>query len=147
MVGEQLRLRNIETSMCLSQTLPEIHGDPILLEQVLLNLITNARYALNKKFSDFHTDKVLEVKGEFINIEGRKYVRTTFWDQGSGISPDILHKVCEPFFSTKPAGEGMGLGLSISYGIVKNHGGRLHIESVERENTKVFVDLPVSDGS
>ncbi|MCK5094553.1 MAG: PAS domain-containing sensor histidine kinase, partial [Spirochaetes bacterium] len=56
----------------------------------------------------------------------------------------ILDRLCDPFFSTKPKNEGTGLGLSISHGIIKKHGGRLLVESVEGEYTKVMIDLPVS---
>ena len=78
-----------------------------------------------------------------IEIEGRSYVRTTFYDNGAGIPVDIMDRICDPFFSTKPRDEGTGLGLSISYGIIEDHGGKLRFDSAEGEYTKVMVDLPV----
>ena len=75
--------------------------------------------------------------------EGVMNLRTIFCDQGTGISPDIIERLCDPFFSTKPANEGTGLGLNISNCIIKDHGGKLFIESVEGQYTKVIVELPI----
>ncbi len=115
------------------------------IQQVFLNLLSNSRHALNQKFPSSHEDKSIEITGEKIVIEGHEYVRTIFHDSGTGISPDIMDKICNPFFSTKPKGEGTGLGLSISHGIINNHGGRLWFESIEGEYTNVIVDLPISN--
>ena len=100
---------------------------------------------MNKRFPGHHVDKILEIRGEIVEVDGRKYIRTTFYDHGMGIPSDILGKICNPFFSTKPKGEGTGLGLSISHGIVNNHGGRLWFESCEGEYTEVMVDLPMDN--
>jgi signal transduction histidine kinase len=70
------------------------------------------------------------------------YVRISFYDSGIGIPADKIEKVMNPFFSTKPADQGTGLGLSISHGIITSHGGRLTIDSVEGEFTRVVIDLP-----
>ncbi len=123
--------------------LPSIGARYQEIQQVFLNILSNARYALNNKFSRAHKDKIIEIKGEEIKIESRDYVRTTFYDCGSGISEEIQGKICDPFFSSKPNDKGTGLGLSISHGIIKKHGGRLLFESAEGLYTKVFVDLPV----
>jgi signal transduction histidine kinase len=69
-------------------------------------------------------------------------VRTLFLDHGTGIPKDIMDKVMNPFFTTKPRSKGTGLGLSISQGIINDHGGKLKIESIEGEFTKVTVILP-----
>ncbi len=72
-------------------------------------------------------------------------MRLTFHDHGIGIPADITARVCDPFFSTKPPGEGTGLGLSISHTIIKDHGGRLRIESREGDYTKVIMELPAME--
>ena len=126
--------------------LPRINARSQEIQQVFLNILSNARYALNQRFSGYHEDKILEIRVETVDIEGRKHVRTTFYDRGIGISEKILNRIMDPFFSTKPPGEGTGLGLSISHGIAKTHGGRLWVESVEGESTRVMVDLPADKG-
>ena len=73
-------------------------------------------------------------------------IRTSFIDYGTGIPESLLDKICNPFFSTKPTDQGTGLGMSISYGIVEDHGGELVIGSVEGEYTRVVVDLPATRG-
>ncbi|MDA8106728.1 MAG: ATP-binding protein, partial [Nitrospiraceae bacterium] len=80
--------------------------------------------------------------GEQISVDGVPHVRTTFHDSGTGIPAEVMDKVMNPFFSTKPGGQGTGLGLSISHGIIRNHGGRLSLESVEGDYTTVRIDLP-----
>jgi signal transduction histidine kinase len=114
------------------------------IQQVFLNIISNARYALNQKFSEPHENKVIEIKGDTVDANGKQYVRVIFFDQGTGISGDILGRICDPFFSNKPLGEGTGLGLSISQAIIKDHGGILYFDSVEGEYTSVIIDLPVA---
>ncbi len=123
--------------------LPNIGARYQEIQQVFLNILRNARYALNQKISLSHKDKIIEIKGETIKVGSRDYVRTTFYDCGLGISEEIQDKICDPFFSSKPKDMGTGLGLSISLGIIKNHKGRLLFESVEGQYTKAFVDLPV----
>jgi signal transduction histidine kinase len=110
-----------------------------------LNILSNARYALNQKYPGAHKDKVLEIRGEVVRGDGRKVVRLRFRDQGTGIPNDILDKICDPFFSTKPRGEGTGLGLSISYGIMKDHNGRLWFRGQEGQYTEVILDIPIAE--
>lgn len=112
------------------------------LEQVFLNMISNARYALNKKYPQDNNNKVLEITGEKIIKDRVPYARIIFYDRGTGIPESMMDKLMNPFFSTKPEGEGTGLGLSISHGIVTDHNGRIDIESKEKEFTKVLIDLP-----
>jgi len=146
LVERQIIKDNIKFSVEVPADLPKIKVRSKELQQVFLNLISNARYALNQKYPKLNEDKFLEVKCETIEIEGRNYVRTTFYDSGIGIPANILNRITDPFFSTKPSGEGTGLGLSISHGIIKNHDGRLWFESVEGEYTKSIVDIPLDGG-
>ncbi|MCP4693767.1 MAG: PAS domain S-box protein [Desulfobacterales bacterium] len=142
LVDSRVKLDGIHLSADIPPGLPEIIARSHEIQQVFLNLISNARYALGRKFPARHEDKTLEIRGEAVEIQGRKYVRTTFRDAGPGIPEKILDKIINPFFSTKPRGRGTGLGLSISHGIVEAHGGKLWFESVEGEYTKAIVDLP-----
>jgi PAS domain S-box-containing protein len=139
----QFRKDGIELRMDFPADLPEIIANPQQIQQVFLNIISNARYALNRKYTRADKNKILEISGENIRVDDLAYVRFTFCDYGTGIQANILDKVMNPFFSTKPSGQGTGLGLSISHGLVKDHGGRLVIESTEGEYTRIIIDLPV----
>ncbi len=140
MTAAQLKSNGISMNIAIPETIAQIIADPQQIQQVFLNIISNARYALTH--SKKHEDKALSISCENIAADGTSYVRTTFYDRGPGIPADILEKVMNPFFSTKPSGQGTGLGLSISHNIVKDHGGRMMIESEEGVYTRVIIDLP-----
>lgn len=140
----QIRKDGIKLLLNIPAHLPEIIAHPQQIQQVFLNLISNARYALNQKFAGENKDKILKITGEAVTIKHKPYVRITFYDKGTGISDDIMNKVMNPFVSTKPSGIGTGLGLSISHGILADHVGFISIDSVEGEHTKVTVELPVN---
>ncbi len=125
-----------------SDPLP-VNGISNQIQQVFLNVITNALYALNKKYPGSNDDKMLEISGKKIKRDSQSYFGITFRDRGTGIPASILNDVFQPFFSTKPAGQGTGLGLSISYNIIRDHKGRMQIESKEGEYTSVIIELPV----
>ncbi|MBI5663679.1 MAG: HAMP domain-containing histidine kinase [Nitrospirae bacterium] len=110
-----------------------------------MNIISNARYALNQKYPGEHKNKILEIRCKEIMISERPYVRISFNDRGTGIPEKLLDKVMNPFYSTKPSNIGTGLGLSISHSIIKNHEGKLTIDSVEGKFTKVIIELPVKN--
>ncbi|UCF94936.1 MAG: hypothetical protein JSW39_12550 [Desulfobacterales bacterium] len=145
LVNQQIGKDGIKLSVDMPDGLPRIKAHSQEIQQVFLNILSNARYALNQKFPTSSEDKIIAIQGQRIENEGRRYVRTTFYDSGSGIPRNILDKISNPFFSTKPRGDGTGLGLSISHGIIKSHGGRLLFESAEGVYTKAMVDLPVDD--
>ncbi len=138
-----LRKNGVHVKIDVPLDLPPVLANPHQMQQVFLNVINNARYALNQRYPATNPAKILEITGELINGgDDVSSVRLTFLDRGTGISADLLGKVTNPFFSTKPSGEGTGLGLSISHGIVSDHGGKLTIESREGEFTRVIVELP-----
>jgi PAS domain S-box-containing protein len=139
----QMRKDNIIVKIGLTENLPHIMAQAHEIEQVFINIISNARYALNQKYPDSHDDKLLEITSRLIEKDFRKYVRLTFLDQGIGIPANIIDKVRNPFFSTKTEGKRTGLGLSISHGIVENHEGKLTIDSTEGQFTRIHVDLPI----
>ncbi len=112
------------------------------IQQVFLNVINNSRYALNQKYGGTSGEKQIRITFGKITKNNMPYVRTIFLDNGTGISGDMIDKVTDPFFSTKPAGVGTGLGLSISHGIISDHNGMMMIDSVEGEFTRVIIDLP-----
>ena len=139
----QMRKDHIIVTRNVAANLPHILAQAQEIEQVFVNIISNARYALNQKYPQPHEDKSLEIIAERRNANQRPYVRISFQDHGTGIAADIIEKVRNPFFSTKIEGKRTGLGLSISHGIVNDHGGQLKIDSVEGKFTRVSVDLPV----
>ncbi|KWT74994.1 hybrid sensor histidine kinase/response regulator [Candidatus Magnetominusculus xianensis] len=147
LLDEQLRLHEIEVIKDFSSSLPNVTGEPFQLEQVWINLITNARDAMNDKSRQQmsatpSSDYSKRLKVTVCN--DAKAVIVAVNDNGVGMSPALKEKVLEPFFTTKEVGKGTGLGLSISYGIINNHNGRLEIESAEGAGTTVRVILSVS---
>lgn len=140
----QLKKDGILIEWQVQQELPRIEGHFQQLQQVILNILNNARYALNQKFTGRHPAKRLCLTLEQRTLENRAWVSFECVDFGAGIPEDILGKVKNPFFSTKPAGSGTGLGLTISHGIVTDHGGKLMLESSFGEYTKVTLLLPVA---
>ena len=142
MIKGRMAKDSIKLSVDVSNNLPDIKARSYEIQQVFLNILSNAHYSLNQRFPGSNENKFLGVQSKTVKLEDQNYVRTTFYDRGTGIPKNILNKVCDPFFSTKPSGNGTGLGLSISHAIIKNHEGNLLVESVEGEYTKVMVDLP-----
>jgi len=140
----QIRKDGIDLKVNIPDTIPEIKVRGYQIQQVFLNIISNARYALNQKFTGAHKNKVLQIIGEAVESSGKSYVRMIFFDHGTGISYEILDRICDPFFSKKPSGEGTGLGLSISHAIIKDHGGKLYFDSVQGEYAKVIIELPAA---
>jgi signal transduction histidine kinase len=140
----QIRKDGIDLEVNIPDNIPEIQVRGYQIQQVFLNIISNARYALNQRFTGAHKNKVLQINGEAVESNGKTYVRTIFFDFGTGISSEILDRICDPFFSNKPPGEGTGLGLSISHAIIKAHGGELFFDSVKGEYTKVIIELPAA---
>jgi len=114
------------------------------LQQVMLNLISNSRYALNQRYPGANSGKILEISCNYANRDdGCRICRIIVKDYGTGLPQSLLEHIFEPFFSTKPPGEGTGLGLSISYGIIKEHGGNISVNSIMEQFTEMIIDLPV----
>ena len=136
--GQQLLNHNMLLEKRLAQNLPKIMGDSNQLEQVFLNLISNARDAMD----EVTRPKELTIYSYSTEDEGVPLVAVSVKDTGEGISEKNLDKVLEPFFSTKPVGKGTGLGLSLCFGIIEAHGGRIKIKSQPGIGTEVTVLLP-----
>ena len=139
----QVRKDGIALKMDVPNDLPLFNGHMQQIQQVFLNIITNARHALNEKYADGHENKMLEIAAKAIRDDGLAWVRATVTDHGVGIRDEIMEHVMDPFFTTKPAGIGTGLGLSIAHGIISDHGGKLRIESDPGVFTRVMIELPV----
>ncbi len=131
----------LETYPC--KHLPYVMCSPQQIKQILMNLLTNARYALNQKYPGYHENKIMKISCGTIKKEKEKFVRITVEDHGGGIPEGVQTKLFEPFFSTKDRFEGTGLGLSICYGIAKEHGGELSLETKIGKYTKFYLDLPI----
>ncbi len=143
----QLMKDGIRLKVDVPVNLPEIIAQPQQIQQVVLNIISNARYALNQKCPEADKEKVLVLTAREVTVDNSSYILITFYDNGTGIPAGILGNVMNPFFTTKPNRLGTGLGLSISHGVISSHGGRINIESAEGEFTKVTIELPCSNGN
>ncbi len=140
----QLRLDGIEIERDFSDSLPNLKINQSRLQQVLLNIINNAQYSLNEKFgrSNGRKNKKIKLKVYPTKTDEKTWVRIEIEDNGTGINPKYKSKIFEPFFTTKSVGNGTGLGLSVSYGIIKDHHGEIFIESKEKKFTRFIISLP-----
>jgi two-component system, NtrC family, sensor kinase len=130
----EMRTSNIEVLMQLDPALPKVLVDSHQVQQVFLNLVNNARQAMEAH----QTSGLLRIRTESLYDR----VRVTFHDNGPGISEENLKKIFDPFFTTKEAGKGTGLGLSLSYGIIQEHGGTIRAESKPGLGAMFVIELP-----
>jgi signal transduction histidine kinase len=143
LIEQTLRLRayplrnvGVEVVLQLDPGLPAIRGDSQKLQQVLLNVIGNAEYAMHGLPTRRLTLRT-RADGARVCIEAI--------DTGTGMPPDVRRRIFEPFFTTKKEGVGTGLGLSVSYGIVQAHGGTIDVYSEAGVGTTVTISLPSFD--
>ena len=146
LVRTVLRKDQIEITVEVPDSLPSLKCRSQQIQQVLMNLFTNARDALNARFPDYDERKEIRLVVEPFTREGQQWLRTTVHDRGAGIPQELTERIFDPFFTTKPRALGTGLGLTISYGIIMDHHGELVIESVPGEGTSVHMELPVDNG-
>ena len=138
---------NAKFEMDFDETIGKINVVPQGIGRVILNLINNAFYAVDKK----KKQPAPFAEGEIpydptVTISTKKKgnkVEVKVKDNGNGIPKEVLDKIFQPFFTTKPSGEGTGLGLSLSYDIIKAHSGELKVETKEGEGTIFSVILPI----
>jgi PAS domain S-box-containing protein len=138
MLGQQLNLRNIDVKLDLAETLPPIQGDKNRLEQIFLNLVTNARDAMETLPTEKPRRLTISTRQEDNTVEA------VVADTGEGISEQTQKKIFEPFFTTKQVGRGTGLGLSISYSLVKDFKGDIEVESTLGEGTTFTLTFPIA---
>ncbi len=134
-----LRTNNIRVEKELSPQLPRLLLDPHQIQQVFLNIVNNARQAI-----EAHRPRGLI---RITTSAAGQRVRITFQDDGPGISEENLAKIFNPFFTTKPVGKGTGLGLSLSYGIIQEHGGSISAASKLGHGTTFIIELPITNSS
>ncbi|WP_454916062.1 ATP-binding protein [Xanthobacter sediminis] len=131
-VGVHFRLDNITVTTQLAHTLPKVLCRQDQLEQVLINLLQNARDAVMEKRRKADADVPGRIRieaGIEAAADAQGTVRIDVSDNGGGIPADIIDRVFQPFFTTKPPGKGTGLGLSVSFGIIRDHGGSLSVRN------------------
>jgi len=131
----QVQRANVEVRRRLGRDLPPTMADAGQVEQVVVNLLTNAIQALENR----PEKRVVEVATEF----GNNRIRIIVSDNGPGIPDVVMERIFDPFFTTKSPGKGTGLGLSICYSIVEEHKGRIWVESKAGKGARFYVELPV----
>lgn len=131
----QLRNANVEVTLLLDPTNPQVQGDRQKLQQVLLNVIVNAEHAMESK----PNARLLLRSAR----EGDRVVLDAT-DSGVGMSPEVRRRVFEPFYTTKPPGVGTGLGMSVSYGIIQQHDGTIEAHSEPGVGTTISITLPLA---
>jgi two-component system NtrC family sensor kinase len=136
LVGHKLKLMNAATALELQEDLPLIECDPSQIQQVILNLILNGAQAMQPRGGGELTIRTrLLPDGQNVELAVR--------DRGEGIAPENLAKIFDPFFTTKAEGKGVGLGLAVLYGIVKEHDGEVEVASQRNEGATFTVTLPL----
>ncbi len=145
--SRQLKLRGIDVAWALADELPPVMGEPNRLEQIFINLLINARDAIEDRWSDAMVDNLLELPPEKRRITigsnlKDNMVHVSIEDTGKGVSPEIRDKIFEPFFTTKEVGKGTGLGLSISYSIVRDCHGDIEIMKGKHGGACFMIRLP-----
>ncbi|MDT8379157.1 MAG: ATP-binding protein [Desulfotignum sp.] len=138
-IGRQFSIQRIAIRVDLSEDLPLVKGHNNHFQQVLFNLLNNARDAIQDRMEtelELHGDILIRTYAKEDNV----FVTVT--DNGPGIPEEVRNKIFEPFFTTKQAGRGMGLGLAITYGIVRDYGGTIRIESLPGQGTTFYLIFP-----
>ncbi|NCB41204.1 MAG: transporter substrate-binding domain-containing protein [Clostridia bacterium] len=144
LVRTNLKRDQISLDVVIDEDLPDIDCREQELQQVILNLIFNAKDALNEKYEGYHKDKKIQIKAHQTTLlNDEKGVRITVEDYGNGIPEEVQDNIFDPFFTTKGRAEAAGLGMYISYGIIKDHHGILSFETQDGEYTKFHIDLLV----
>jgi signal transduction histidine kinase len=145
LITQTLRLRayslqtaGVQVQATLDPSLPAIAGDDRKLQQVLLNLIVNAEYAMHRQGT-----RELTVRTTWDGTVDDGRVVIDIRDTGTGMPPELVKHIFEPFFTTKPAGVGTGLGLSVSYGIIQAHGGTITVRSTPGTGSTFVISLPL----
>jgi signal transduction histidine kinase len=138
----QIEKDSISLTVDIDDNLPAVFIHPHQIQQVFLNILSNSRYAVKKKFLHKSGQGEISLRVSGTISEQGSTIDIVFFDNGTGIPAYLLERICNPFFTSKPAGEGTGLGLSISQSIIEDHGGTLLVSSTEGQHTIVNVRLP-----
>ena len=146
LIGAVLRKDQITLIYDIPKDLPMIKCRSQQIEQVIINLLTNTRDSLNERYPYYDEDKIVKISVKPLEKDGVDWIRTTIEDHGVGMQEDVIERIFDPFFTTKPGDIGTGLGLSVSYGLIKEHGGELSVESEPGKYSRFHIDLPVNNG-
>ena len=146
LIAHQYQLDGITLVEEYDKHLPLAFCNPQQLQQVLLNVFSNARYALNQRYPGGHADKRIEIGVAGRGRDKSRSLRITITDYGTGIEHHIMDRLMDPFFSTKAKGEGTGLGLSISHNLIQENKGNFRIKSQLGKYTTILIDLPAAAG-
>jgi PAS domain S-box-containing protein len=147
LIRSVLQHDQIDLQMNVAENLPDISCCAQQIQQLLMNLITNARDALNARYPCFDENKKLIIAASAFERGGAAWVRIVVEDSGSGIPEDLLPRVFDPFYTTSMRSEHAGLGLSISHGIVRDHHGEIYFETQPQHFTRAVVELPAEKGA
>jgi predicted ATPase/signal transduction histidine kinase/tRNA A-37 threonylcarbamoyl transferase component Bud32 len=142
LVRAVMRKDHIQLEIAIPSGLPPVRCRVQQIQQIVMNLVTNARDALNERYAGYDEAKLIEIRAEPRAADGRSWVRLIVEDHGAGIPADVLPRIFDPFFTTKGRDQGTGLGLAVSHGIAKEHGGELSVDTTLGEGTRFRLDLP-----
>lgn len=142
--SQQLKLRGIEVVRKLEKKLPKINAEPSRLEQVFINLLLNARDAIEERWGPHEPQNGNKKIFLSTRCDGKNVIAQVC-DTGKGIPPAMADKIFEPFFTTKEVGKGTGLGLSISYGIIKDCGGSIQVVANKPQGVCFIIQFPVPE--
>jgi len=142
LMATQIEKDRTTLTVDIDKNLPPVFIHEHQIQQVFLNILSNSRYAVKKRFSQETGQGEISIRAKVTSSEQGRTIDVVFSDNGTGIPADHLERICNPFFTTKPAGVGTGLGLSISQSIIEDHRGSLLITSTEGQHTMVTVRLP-----
>jgi signal transduction histidine kinase len=137
-----LRKDQITLQIDISDALPHVYCRVQQIQQVFMNLVTNARDALRARWPEYHEDKRIDVFADAFERDGQTWVRLSVCDRGGGVPEELVGRIFDPFFTTKGRDQGTGLGLAVSHGIVAEHGGALWLENQPGESATFHVELP-----
>ncbi|MBI5327947.1 MAG: response regulator [Deltaproteobacteria bacterium] len=141
---------DVEIALNLSPEVSNIEADSHKIEQVLMNLVINARDAMpagGRLFIKTNEMDIEETSARNLHLKNGRYAVISVCDTGIGIMDDVMPHIFEPFFTTKDKGKGTGLGLSVAYGIVRQHNGTIQVESMVGKGSEFHVYLPVTEKS
>jgi len=136
---------NADFKIDFDKSIGKINIVPQDIGRVLLNLFNNAFYAVNEKQKTADNNYKPRISIQTKKINDRIEIRVS--DNGNGIPQNIIDKIFQPFFTTKPTGQGTGLGLSLSYDVIKAHGGEIKVESKDGEGSEFIIHLPIDEHS
>jgi len=147
LVNHRFKSDRIILQLNIPENLPLVYCNAQQIQQVMLNILSNGRYALNARYKKEDPNKILSINCTETKRDNMPFVQLTLTDHGTGIEHDTIERVFDPFYSSKPKGEGTGLGLSISHGLIHDNNGFLRIQSEPGKSTSLIVELPIAQFS